>query len=254
MHAVGADGPELNRRLSARLGLGHFTVPSRSGLDYFAEYVLLLGLFSATCSKIAHDLYAMTADEIGEIHESLDAGVIGSSTMPHKVNSKIAVHVIALGARVRAQVPLALEAMQPSFEGDGAHNQIIAALIDQTCPLAYELIVGMDELIGCIGLRSERMRRNLDMSGDVLASENAMMALAPMIGRSRAHDLLHHAVIDAAQRGMPLAEAILADPSLPEGIPESLIRDSLDPARYTGLSTALARQMAAAARQAAGRP
>ena len=51
MHAFGEQGVELNRRLSARLGLRPLTVPSRAGTDQVAEYVLLLALFSATCSR-----------------------------------------------------------------------------------------------------------------------------------------------------------------------------------------------------------
>lgn len=251
MHTTGADGPDLNRRLARHLGLGCFTVPSRAGLDGFAEYVLLLGLFSATCSKIARDLYAMMADEIGEIIEDLGDDVVGSSTMPHKVNSKVAVHVIALAARLRAQVPLALEAMQPSYEGDGANNQMIAALIDQSCPLAYELITAMAELFDCIRLRPERMRHNLDQSGEFMASENVMMALAPLIGRTRAHDLVHHAIADAERRGVTLANALLTEGALPDGIPEGLIRGALDPAGYTGLSIQLANEMATAARRVA---
>ena len=78
MHAVGERGPELNRRLAARLGLGCFTVPSRAALDTFAEYILLLSLFAATCGKIARDFYLMMADEFGEASEELGEGVIGS--------------------------------------------------------------------------------------------------------------------------------------------------------------------------------
>ena len=251
MHAVGVDGPELNRRLAARLGLGSFAVPSRAALDYFAEYVVLLGLFSATCSKIARDLYAMMADEVGEIVEDLGDDVVGSSTMPHKSNPKVAVHVIALAARLRAQVPLALEAMQPAYEGDAANNQMISALIDESCPLAYELITKMDELLGCIRVQSGQMRHNLDLSGDFMASENVMMTLAPEIGRTQAHDLVHHAVEDAKKRSTSLAKALLSDGVLPEAISESMIHEALDPARYTGLSEELARQMAATARSAA---
>ncbi len=254
MHAIGPLGPELNRNLAARLGLGHFTVPSRAGLDYFAEYILLLGLFSATCSKIARDLYSMMADELGEVTEALGDEVVGSSTMPHKVNSKIAVHVISLAARLRTQVPLALEAMQPSFEGDGAHNQMISAMVDQACPLAYELITMMDELISGIVLYPERMHENLTRSGEFLASENAMMALAPLLGRTRAHDLVHHAVSTALEQHISLTDAVMADPSLPPSVTPDLVRNALDPARYTGLSHSLALEMARIARTVLAQP
>lgn len=253
MHAIGEQGPELNRRLAARLGLGWFDIPSRAALDTLAEYVMLLGLFAATCGRIARDLYLMMADEFGEVTEDLGEAVIGSSTMPHKVNPKIAVQVIALAARVRAQVPLALEAMQPGFEGDAAHNQMMSAAIDQTCPLAYDLACLMDDLLAAIRLRPEAMRRNLDATGEMMASENAMMLLAPVIGRTAAHDLVHHAVAEAAATGGDIAGRIAAAPELAGRMERGTIARALDPARYTGLSTDLARSMIAPARSLAAR-
>ncbi|MGH8617065.1 MAG: lyase family protein [Burkholderiales bacterium] len=251
MHAFGEHGPELNRRLSQRLGLFPMAVPSRAGTDYIAEYVLLLALFSATCSKIARELYALMADEFGEVYEQLGDGVVGSSTMPHKVNSKVAVQVIAVAARLRSQVPLALEAMQPTHEGDAANNQMLYGLMDSICPLAYELILEMDALLGCIRPVPERMRRNLELSASVIAAENAMMALAPVLGRTRAHDLLHHAVAELADAGGSLAEVLLGKPEIRAAVDERILREALDPARYTGRSAILAREMAGRARAAA---
>jgi 3-carboxy-cis,cis-muconate cycloisomerase len=253
MHAFGEQGVELNRRLSARLGLRPLAVPSRAGTDHVAEYALLLALFSATCSKIARDLYMLMADEIEEVCEMQGDEVVGSSTMPNKVNSKAAVQVIALAARVRVLVPLALEAMQPTHEGDAANNQMLYAVIDQGCPLAYELVVSMDELLGCIRLLPQNMRRSLDASGQAIAAEGAMMALAPALGRIAAYAAVKNALAEAARRQVPLAEALLADGAVSGVTDEAALRSALDPAAYTGRSAAMAREMALAARQAAAR-
>jgi len=251
MHAFGDHGPEINRRLSQRLGLFPMAVPSRAGTDHVAEYVLLLALFSATCSKIARELYALMADEFGEVYEQLGDEVVGSSTMPHKVNSKVAVQVIALAARLRSQAPLALEAMQPTHEGDAANNQMLYGLMDSICPMAYELIDEMDELLGCIRLVPERMQRNLDLSASVIAAENAMMTLAPVLGRTRAHDLLHHAMAELAEAGGSLEDLLLCKPEIRAAVDERALREALDPARYTGRSAIMAREMAGVARVAA---
>lgn len=249
MHALGAQGPEVNRRLAARLGLGHMAVPSRAAQDGTAEYVLLMGLFAATCAKIAKHLYTLMADEYDEAVEDNGDEVVGSSTMPHKVNSKVAVEVIALAARLRTQVPLAFDAMQPSHEGDAACNLMLGPLIAELCPLACEMAEQMHALLTCLRLRPERMRRNLELSGEFLASENAMMALAPLLGRTRAHDIVHHAVQDADARGARLSDTLLAAGVLPAQVPESLVREALAPAAYLGLSTSMALEMAGAARR-----
>lgn len=249
MHAFGEQGPELNRRLARRLGLTALAVPSRAGMDYPIEYFMLLAMFSATCSKIARDLYMLMADEFGEVYEALGEDVVGSSTMPHKINSKVAVRVIALAAQLRSQMPMALEAMQPSHEGDAATNQMIATLIDQCCPLAYELITAFDELLGCIRLDAARMRANLESGGQFIASEHAMMVLAPIIGRTRAHDIVHHAVAEALHRDVKLSDVLLSDDAVRGAVSPEAILQALDPAAYTGLSAQMAHEMAAAARR-----
>lgn len=171
--------------------------------------------------------------------------------MPHKVNSKIAVQVIALAARVRSQVPLALEAMQPTHEGDAANNQMLYGLMDGICPLAYELVLEMDALLGCSRLVPERMRHNLKLSASVIAAENAMMVLAPALGRTRAHDLLHQAVAERPDSGASLVEVLLGHPEVRAAVDEQMLRESLDPALYTGRSAIMAREMAGMARAAA---
>ena len=253
MHAFGEHGPEINLRLSRRLGLQPMAVPSRAATDQFAEYVMLLAMLSATCTKIARELYALMAEEYAEVFEDLGDEVVGSSTMPQKVNPKIAVQVIALSARLRSQVPLALEAMQPTREGDAANNQMLGALIDTVCPLAYELIATMDELLGCIRLAPERMRANLDASGALIVAEHAMMVLAPAIGRTQAHDFVHHAVAEALRDGRDLVDLLLGDAMVRGAIGEEAVRAALDPAAYTGQSEAMAREQAACARQAVAR-
>jgi 3-carboxy-cis,cis-muconate cycloisomerase len=253
MHASGDMGAELNHRLSNRLGLSALAVPSRAGTDYVGEYVLLLALFSATCSKIARDLYILMSDEVGEVYEKQGDDVVGSSTMPNKVNSKVAVQVIALAARLRAQVPLALEAVQPTHEGDAANNLMLYALIDQTCPLAYELVSSMDDLLGCIGLAPASMRAKVESSGQAIASENALIALSPTIGRTRAYDLVKRAIADASRRQVKLSDVLMEDEEVRSSTDEASIRSALDPATYTGRSAAMAREMAAAARDAAAR-
>lgn len=250
MHAFGKYGPEINRQLSHRLGLAPMAVPSRAATDQFAEYALLLALLSATLGKIARELYTLMADEYAEVHEDLGDEVIGSSTMPQKVNPKIAVQVIALAAQLRSQVPLALEAMQPTHEGDAANNQMMSAMIDTLCPLAYELISTTDDLLGCLRLAPERMRANLDASGAFIVAEHAMMVLAPALGRTQAHDLLHHAVAQALRQGSDLADLLLADARVRDAIGEPALRAALDPACYTGQSQSMALEQAARARAA----
>jgi 3-carboxy-cis,cis-muconate cycloisomerase len=253
MHSFGAAGPELNRELARLLGLEAATVPSRAATDHIAEYVLLLALFGSTCSKIAAELYTLMSDEIAEVREDLGDEVVGSSTMPQKVNSKVAVAVIALGARLRAQATLALEATQASHEGDAAHNLMVSALIEEAVPLGFEIAARMEELLSCLRLEPGHMLRNLALSGELIAAENAMMLLAPSMGRAAAPHVVHDGARASATTGESLADILLRDPAVRACVAPEVLRRALDPRHYTGLSEPLARQCAQLARDAAGR-
>ena len=253
MHSFGAEGEALNRALAERLGLTAPVIASRSATDHIAEYVLLLALFGSTGSKIASELYTLMSNEIAEVREDLGDDVVGSSTMPQKENSKVAVAVIALGARLRAQATLALEATQASHEGDSAHNLMASALIEESAPLAFEAAVRMDELLACLRPDPERMRRNLELSGELIAAENAMMVLAPCMGRERAHHAVHEAARAAVSTGEALSEILWRDEAVHACTTREKLRDALDPARYLGQSVPLARRCAALAREAAAR-
>lgn len=256
MHAFGDHGPALNEAVSRRLGLGWMVVPSRAALDHIAEYIQLLALLATTCSKIANEFYVLMTDEIAEVLESL-AGAVGSSTMPQKVNSKIGVKVIALATQLRGLAGTMLDAMQPSHEGDASANLTMYAVLDRATPLAYEMLTLFDTLLDSIELKAENMRRNLDASGGLIATENAMMLLARTLGREPAHDLVHHCVITSQNTDTDFATVLCNDPDLPAEVDRDALRRALQPEHYTGRSVSMAHwaieQSAQAARRLAAR-
>ncbi|WP_353249776.1 lyase family protein [Salinisphaera sp. T31B1] len=252
MHAFGEKGPALNTAVSARLGLYPAAVPVRSALDHIAEYMQLLALLGSTCAKIAGEFYTLMTDEIGEVIEELE-GAVGSSTMPQKVNSKIAVKVIAHATRLRGYATSTLDAMQPSHEGDAASNMVMYSAIDEAVPLSYELLCLFDELLASIRLIPEHMRRNLEASDGLIVAEKAMMLLATHVGRSQAHHMVQDSVADARARGGGLADALAAHRDLPEAIDSGRLIAELRPEAYTGQSVPMARAAIGRARAAAER-
>lgn len=252
MHAFGDDGPAVNRGVSERLGLKATEVPVRSALDHIVEYIQLLALVGGSCSKVATELYLLMTDEFGEVIEDLE-GAIGSSTMPQKVNSKIAVRVIAAATRLRGYALTTLEAMQPSHEGDSASNLVMSNAIDEAVPLAYELMCDFERLLACTRLQPEAMQRNVERSDGLIVAEKAMMLLAPHVGRNRAHHLVQESVAQVQQRRLPFAVALAGHPELPAALATVDLQAELQPASYTGQSVPLAKQSVERARAAAAR-
>ncbi|WP_052737696.1 lyase family protein [Bacillus sp. SA1-12] len=89
--SLGNIGPTVQEGVARRLGLTPMNVPARNIVDHFAEYVMLLGMISATLTSIAEEVSRLMSVEFGEVSESLPEGDIGSSTMPQKRNAKSAV-------------------------------------------------------------------------------------------------------------------------------------------------------------------
>lgn len=251
MHAFGPGGAELNRRLAERLGLGELLVPGRAINDLFADYVLQLSLLAMSVERIAAELYLLMTQEIGEISETLDKGTVGSSTMPHKVNPKFVVRVLAEAAELRGLAGSALETGRSSHEGDAAQNQLLSAVLDRAVPLAWTLAEGFDGLLGRVAVDAKRMAANAGLSGGAIATEGLMMLLAPRTGRAEAHDLIHHALDhrDAAT----VTEALAGDAGIREHLSPDQIRAALDPAGYCGDSARIARDAAGLARDTAQR-
>lgn len=251
MHAFGASGHEINRRLAARLGLRELLVPGRSINDLFADYVVQLSLLAMTIDRIAGELYLLMTQEIGEVFETLDAGTVGSSTMPHKVNPKFVVKVLAEAAELRGLAGTALETGRSSHEGDAAANHLVSSVLDRAVPLAWTLAGDFERLLARIAVNPKRMAENAALSGGGIATEKLMMQLAPKIGRAAAHDLIHHVIESHEDKEKSVSAALAEDAEILRHIEAADIRAALDPAGYCGDSERIAREAAAMARSLA---
>ncbi len=234
MQSFGEHGPKLVQLLAEELELSPLKVPVRSSSDYLAEYVATMALYSTTCSKIAQELYTLMSDEIGEVAEGLGKEVIGSSTMPHKVNSKIANNILAVAARVRSQLGLALEGMQPSHEGDASANKMISEAVDTVCVSVYELTEDLRNLLKGLKLFPDRMLQNLQITNGLIVAENVMMTIAPAIGRQTAHDLVHEAALRTVAENTEIFDILMEAECIREYVSEEKLRSALDPANYIG--------------------
>jgi 3-carboxy-cis,cis-muconate cycloisomerase len=236
--ALGERGLEVQRLLFEELGLGIPEVAWHVARDRVAEVVCFLGLLASTLGKIAGEVALLSRTELGEVREPFVPGRGASSTMPQKRNPVGAEAVVAAAKVVRQQVPLALEAMvQDGERGTGPW------LAEWEClPEAFILTAGALRQLGRVlaGLEVDagRMARNLGLTGGLIMAEAVMMALAPRLGRQRAHELVYEACRRAEAEGLSLEEALASDPEVARHLGAGELQELLDPARYTGLAGA----------------
>ena len=251
--SFGAPGLEVQERMARHLGMPPMPVPGRTSHDHHAEYCAILAMLAATCRKIADETYTLMKPEFGEIEEPVPPGTVGSSTMPQKRNPKLAQDIRAACAQVTTGFPLALDAMRTEHEADGSTSVMIERVTQESVALIGDILARMTVLFDGIQVKPERMRRNLDLSGGLIMSEQIMLALGEKVGRQRAHDIVYEHAQDAAVRDTSFRDLLIGDAEVRAHLSEAELDELLDPASYTGACGAIARAQAQRARDVAER-
>ena len=249
--SLGDKGPLVQAGIAKHLSMGSMQVPSRALGDHLAENVCILGMLAATCGKIGREIYTLMKTEFGEVEEPVPAGTIGSSTMPQKRNPKLCQDIIALTAQVRAQVPLALEAMQTEHEADRTTSLMMDAAEARACIAMGDALSRLGEVVRGLQLDAGRMRRNLNLGGGLIMAEAVMLELGAILGRQHAHDVVYDAAQAAFVEGRTFSEVLAADERVTAHLRPDAIGKLLEPLAYTGLCANLAREAAGRARSIA---
>ena len=247
--SLGEIGLDIQDGMAEKLEMGSMPMPSRTTADHLCEYVTLLGMLSATCSKVGREVYTMMKQEFGEVEEPVPPGTVGSSTMPQKRNPKVSQDIVSFAAQVRALVPLALEAMMTEHEADRTTYEMMDRAVTQSAILVGDILRYMIELLSGIRVFPERMRQNLDLSGGLIMSEALMLELGRLIGRQRAHDAIYDAAQASVVEEKPFTETLAEVKDVRENLTAEQIEALLDPSRYVGASRLLAERFAAQARE-----
>ena len=249
--SFGELGPKIQAGMAAHLDMQPMSTPARTIGDHQAEYVCLLGMLAATCSKIAREIYTQMKQEFGEVEEPVPPGTVGSSTMPQKRNPKLTQDMVAAAAQLRALVPLALEAMQTEHEADRTTSLMMSHALEEACGLTGDILGRMETLLEGLTVDGERMRRNLDLSGGLIMGEALMLSLGVHIGRQEAHDAIYDAAQAAATSGDSFESLLTKDETVRAHLSAEAIAELLDPTAYTGECAAIATEQAAHARDVA---
>ena len=236
--AMGAQGRAVEIRLAAELGLQPAGLPMRSSFDRACDYVQALGLLAGTAQKIALELIFLQRTEIGEVSESFHLGKVGSSTMAHKRNPSTAQLLAALSRQLRLRVPAALDAVVRMDEGDASSTNVMDTLLPEVAILGASVAATLRRLAEGLQVHPDAMRRNLDLTGGLIASEAVMMKLTQRMGRHQAHHLLYEAAQQAQTEGRPFRQ-VLAEHAGVDGALPAELQQALEPSAYLGESAAI---------------
>ena len=82
----------------------------------------------------------------------------------------------------------------------------------------------------------QRMRENLSATGGLISSEAVMMALAPYLGRERAHDLVAKISRKSLEEKKPFLDLLAANVEVSKHLDRATLAKLMDPSNYLGLA------------------
>lgn len=231
--AFGAEDPgALVAAYAGELGLVEPALPWHTLRTPIADLAGGLALTAGALGKMAADVLTLSRTEIAEVAEGSGGG---SSAMPHKANP-VAATVIAASARRAPGLAATLygsmvaedERPAGAWHAEWEPLRDLLRLVAGAAHDAAELVEGLR-------VNADAMRDHLALTHGLIVSERLAVALAPVLGRARAKELLTRAAERAVAKNRPLVDVLGEEPELRE---LDLV-ELTDPTRYTGSAGAL---------------
>ncbi len=238
--ALGPHSAAVRAGVAMRLGLATVDVPWHVARDGLAEAAFACAAIAATSGRLAREVIALSRTEVDELREVTGHHRGASSTMPQKVNPISSETTVGFSIIAAAQVPILLAAMQPRHERAAGEWQAEWDALPIVSTASAGSVANVLEAARGIRVDAAHMTANLSLDGGMIMAEAAMMALAPIVGRGPAHDLVYAACTLARNEHATLLDAMRStlDDDLLARLPP--LEQLLDPAAYLGEAVAIA--------------
>lgn len=243
-NALGVKGRSVQNRVADRLGMSSMDVPSRNMSQMKVEYLMNLSLLCNTLHKMAEEVYYTGIEEFAEVSEAFTPGTIGSSTMPQKINPKLAKGIIANSQKLYSLSTTGLYSSVRMFEGDSSSYMLFDGLMEEGMELTCEVLIRGEELTRTLHVNREQMLKNAGLNKGLDNSELVMMKVAEKIGKDQAHDLMYQKAMEVELNGRDYYQVLTEDDTLTSMFTSEELKAMLNPGSYTGLCSVIAKEMA----------
>jgi adenylosuccinate lyase len=249
MAAFGSKGPEIQSLVAKDLGLGDSDISWHASRDRLAEFANLLALIGAALGRIGQEVYLLMATEVGEVCEPWQKGVVGSSTMPHKVNPQIAQSMRDLARKLRYNASFVTEAMMVDHERNLDHFLGEREKMEESCLIMGELLTYGEDMAKNMTVDPGRMKTNLGLLKGLLLSESVMIELGKKMGKQSAHEVIYEDAMKSMKDGVDFKQVLMDDARVSQHLTRSEIDRLLSPEEYIGLAPRMARDTVSLSRK-----
>jgi adenylosuccinate lyase len=227
--------PEVERIACERLGLE--PEPAATQVvqrDRHAALLSVLALTAASLERFALEIRHLARTEVAEVQEPFGHGQKGSSSMPHKRNPVVAERICGLARVVRAGALVGLENVALWHERDISHSSAERVTIPDAFFALDYMLDRFAWLIEGLVVRSEQMRRNLELSRGLYFSQGLLLALVETgLSRDEAYRLVQGHAMRAWEEELDFPELVRADPEIGKYLYPPALDATFDLGHYT---------------------
>jgi adenylosuccinate lyase len=200
--AVGVYGnvdPAIEAAALAELGLTAETVATQIvARDRHAEVLCALAMLGTAIEQIGLGVRHWQRTEVGEAEEGFGKGQKGSSAMPHKKNPVLSENLCGLARLLRGYAQAGLEDVALWHERDISHSSVERVALPDATILADFMTARATGLVRGLVVHAERMKANLDRTGELYFSEAVLLGLVRAgMARQRAYEVVQRAALAA---------------------------------------------------------
>lgn len=237
MASFGKKGFEIQHIMMKKLGLDVPDITWHSARDRVSEIINILNMISSSFGKIAKEIILLQKNEFDELEESSMVEKISSSTMPHKKNPSTCETVVALSKMIQALSCLSSEIMRPEHERDNILLKCEWMLLPQFFVMFGAIMKHSSKVLYGLKINKEQMKKNLEITGGLILSEQVMLQLSKKLGRQKSHEIVKNLAKKSLRENISFEEVLSNDPQILEYVTKGEIKELINPYSYTGLSS-----------------
>jgi len=226
--------PEVERRVCERLNLKPAALSTQIlQRDRHAEFMTTLALIASSIDRWATEFRHLQRTEVLEVEEYFSEGQKGSSAMPHKRNPITGERLSGLARVIRGNAMAALENVALWHERDISHSSVERIILPDSCTLLDYMLVTLTKLVSKLIVYPENMRRNMELTGGLYASQSALLMLTEKgMERKDAYEAVQRAAMKTWKDKGGLAKNLAEERTVSAHLSAEEIQDACAPDRH----------------------
>jgi len=226
--------PKVEKSVCESLGLKAAALSTQIiQRDRHAEFMTTLALIASSVDRWATEFRHLQRTEVLEVEEYSSEGQKGSSAMPHKRNPITGERLSGLARVIRGNAMAALENVALWHERDISHSSVERIILPDSCTLLDYMLVTLTKLVARLIVYPENMKRNMELTGGLYASQAALLMLTEKgMERKDAYEAVQRAAMKTWREGGGLAKNLAEEPTVASHLAAADIENACAPERH----------------------